>query len=170
MSWDISIINFSKDYKSIADIPDDEPPNPLGAQNEVHKAVLEFFPKTDWSDPTWGIFDSKYGSIEFNLGRDDPSTSLMLHVRTSNELVPLIVELCNKNNWSALDCSSGEFLESSEHPEQGLENWRNYLAQILGDYASQYAALRQPDVALECAFQHQGPGRPMMIPALGEVW
>jgi hypothetical protein len=132
MSWDVSIFNFSNDYKSIEDIPHNEQPNPLGAQNKVHEAILEFFPNTDWSDPSWGIFDSKYGSIEFNLGSDDPSTSLMLHVRASNELVPLIVGLCNKNHWSALDCSSGEILEYSEHTEQGLENWRNYLSQILG--------------------------------------
>ena len=112
MSWDVSIINFSKDYKSLEEITDDEQPLPLGAQRYVHEAILEFFPNTDWRDPAWGIFDSKYGSIEFNLGNDDPSSSLMLHVRASNEIVPAIVELCRKQNWTALDCSSGGFLSS----------------------------------------------------------
>lgn len=132
MSWDVSIINYAQQYKSVEEIPNDEPLLPLGARHRVHEAVLEFFPNTDWRDPAWGVFDSVYGSIEFSLGDDDPSTGLTLHVRASTELVPLIIQLCKKNNWAALDWSSGKFLDHAENPAQGLENWREYLDQILG--------------------------------------
>ncbi|MEX1120753.1 MAG: hypothetical protein WED82_01375 [Balneolales bacterium] len=132
MSWDVSIIKFSKTYSAVDEIPEDEQPLPLGSIDSVHEAVLEFFPTTDWTDPAWGIFDSKYGSIEFNLGNDDPATSMMLHVRASNEIVFPIVELCRKYNWAALDCTSGDILNSSETPEKGLVTWRKYLSHILG--------------------------------------
>lgn len=131
MSWDISVINFSKKYKSVDEIPADEEPLPLGTRTEMHEIISEFFPNTDWSDPAWGIFLSKFGSIEFSLGNENTSTSLMLHVRASNEIVPPIIELCNRNKWSALDCNSGELLEHSENPAKGLELWRAYLNQIL---------------------------------------
>lgn len=131
MSWDVSIIKFSNEYSSVNEIPEDEQPIPLGPRTEVHGTISELFPNTDWIDPAWGIFDSKFGSIEFNLGKEDPSTSLMLHVRASNEIIPPIKELCKKNKWSALDCSSGEFLERSENPSKGLESWRAYLNQVL---------------------------------------
>ena len=130
MSWDVSIINFSRDYNSIEEIPDDEQPLNLGSRVEVHKAVSEFFPGTNWCDASWGVFDCQFGSVEFNLGKDDPSDSLMLHVRASNEIVPLIVAMCKKQNWSGLDCSNGEILEKSQNPSSGIEGWRDLLEQV----------------------------------------
>ena len=133
MSWDVSIVNFSKEYKSVDEIPESEQPLPLGTRSEVHDCILEFFPNTDLRDPTWGLFSSKFGSIEFKIGKEDPSISLMLHVRASNEINPPIIELCKKNKWSAIDCRSGEFLEYSENPSKGLEDSRAYLNQVLNN-------------------------------------
>lgn len=133
MSWDVSIVKFSKSYNSIEEIPADEKPLDLGTKTFVQNAVLEFFPTTDRSDPSWGIFDSKFGSIEFNIGKENPTSSMMLHVRASEEIVEPIVMLCKKNNWSGLDCSTGDFLEKSECPTSGLSGWRKYLAQVLNE-------------------------------------
>ncbi len=130
MSWDVSIIKFSKTYTSLEEIPDDEKPIALGSQKSVHEAVSEYFPSTDWSDPSWGIFDSEFGSIEFNLGDDDPSSDMMLHARASNAVVPLILALCKGQDWLAVDCSTGEFLEFTEDPNAGIEGWRAYRDQM----------------------------------------
>ncbi|MDH5630057.1 MAG: hypothetical protein OEY96_07865 [Gammaproteobacteria bacterium] len=132
MSWDVSIINFSRDYSSTEEIPDNEQPLPLGRLADIHAAILEHFPDTDLRDPTWGTYDCKFGSIEFNIGTEDPVDSMMLHVRASNEIVPPIIEMCRRNNWSGLDCSNGEFLEKSNNPSSGIEVWRKYFNKVIG--------------------------------------
>ena len=78
MSWDVSIIKFSRSYASIEEISDDETPHPIGTQNHVHAAVARHVPGTDWNDNAWGIFESPHGSIDFNLGRDDSATIMMI--------------------------------------------------------------------------------------------
>lgn len=133
MSWDIVIINFSKNYKAMDEIPENEQPLDLGTRSFIHQTVLEFFPNTNWSDSSWGIFDSEFGSIGFNIGPDDPISDMMLHVRASNEIVIPIILMCKKHSWSAIDCGSGDFLEQLEDPTLGLERWRSYLSQILNN-------------------------------------
>jgi hypothetical protein len=131
MSWDVSIMKFSKPYTSVEAIPDDESPLPLGTVTEVHDSVTQFFPGTDWTDSAWGIFHSPFGSIEFNLGKRDPATGMMLHVRASSEIVVPIIAMCRGNGWHALDCGTGELLEQSEHPTVGLEAWTAYRNRVV---------------------------------------
>ena len=81
MSWDVSVQRFGKEYESIADIPDTERCVELGSQVKIREAISRFFPGVDWSDTTWGIFDSDDGSVEFNMGRKEPSTGFMMYIR-----------------------------------------------------------------------------------------
>ena len=134
MSWDVSIHKFSRQYTDISEIPKDEKPLPLGSLAYVHEQVLNHFPGTDWSDQAWGVWSSNVGSIEFNLGREDPADGLMLHVRASQEVVPAIVNLCCSCGWQGIDCSSGDFIEQSEKPESGLSAWRKYRDQIISGH------------------------------------
>jgi hypothetical protein len=130
MSWDITIQRFSKEYASIAEIPDNEQCVPLGSSAEVCAAINRFFPAVDWSDPAWGVFESDNGSVEFNMGTDEPNNGFMMHVRASNAIVPIIVAMCQFEHWQALDCSEGGFLEKSSEPTVGLENWTAYCNQV----------------------------------------
>ena len=130
MSWDISIQKFSRTYESFADIPDDEKGLPLGPRSQVHSAVMAVFPETNWSDPAWGVWDSKLGSIEFNVGKD-PAQSMMLHVRASTAVVPAIVQLCKDNGWQGLDCGSGDLIDQTECPEDGLVAWAAFRDQVV---------------------------------------
>lgn len=132
MSWDISIQRFSRPYSSVEEIPGDETCLPLGTRAEVQSAISSAFPGTDWADPSWGIYDSPAGSIEFNMRNDDPSTGFMLHVRASATVVPIIVNLCIRHHWQALDYSSGTFLEQSPDSASGLDAWAEYRDQIIG--------------------------------------
>jgi hypothetical protein len=131
MSWDISIFKFSRPYDDVGQIH--ESPRPLGARSDVHRAVLDIFPGTDWSDPAWRIWRCERGSIEFNLGNHEPADSMMLHVRAGEEVVPGIVALCLTNGWQGFDCSSGEFIECIDHPEEGLRAWQAYRDRVIGD-------------------------------------
>jgi hypothetical protein len=131
MSWDITVQRFSKEYSSIDEIPDDEQCVALGSSAEVRAAISRFFPAIDWSDPAWGVFESDNGSVEFNMGTDEPNGGFMMHVRVSNKVVPIIVAMCQSERWQALDCSEGSFLEKSSEPHAGLESWTAYRNQVV---------------------------------------
>ncbi len=133
MSWDIAIMKFTRPYASPDDIPDDEPGLSLGPRSEVHARVSAIFPGTDWRDPAWGVWVSGADSIEFNLGDDDPVGDLMLHVRASEAVVPLIVSLCLDNGWQGIDCSAGAFMERSLAPAQGLAMWTDHRDRVGGE-------------------------------------
>jgi len=133
MSWDVSVLMLSQNYDSVGDIPEDESAQILGTRTHVQLIISKHFPATNWGDPAWGIFDSKDGSIEFNIGNEETDCSgFMMHVRASERIVPGIIGMCLENNWQALDCSSGEFLEKAENPTAGLNSWQEYKDQILG--------------------------------------
>lgn len=133
MSWDVSIQRFSQRYSAIDAIPEDETCLPLGSRTQVQAAISRAFPGTDWTDPAWGTFDSPAGSIEFNLGNDEPNSGFMLHVRASEAAVPAIVDLCNRNHWQAIDCSNGAFLEQSPDPASGLQSWAKYRDDVVDE-------------------------------------
>ncbi len=132
MSWDISIMRFSRQYRTVAEIPDDERSQILGNRTSIQQRVSAVFPGTNWNDPAWGVWGGNTGSIEFNLGGDDPAESMMLHVRAGKEVVPLIVALCLSNGWQGLDCSSGDFIEQAGTPDRGLKEWSAYRDQVVG--------------------------------------
>jgi hypothetical protein len=83
MSWDVSVQRFSREYDSVEEIPEWERCLPIGSQAAVRAPISQFFPGADGSEPSWGTFESAIGSIEFNLGKDEPDTGFMVHVRAS---------------------------------------------------------------------------------------
>lgn len=132
MSWDVSLYKFSRNYATLDEIPDNEQPSALGTRGEVQAAIAAVFPGTDWKDPVWGIFESAIGSIEFNVGQEDPVRSITLHVRAQDEIVDGILELCSQEGWQAIDLTSSTFLERAASPASGLRKWRSYVARVLG--------------------------------------
>ena len=133
MSWDVSIFKFAKRHVTVEAIPKDERPLVMGSRAEVHSRVSQAFPGTDWTDPSWGDWDSEAGSIEFNLGKEEPADGMMLHVRAGSAVVPRIISMCIANGWQALDCSSGEFLEKSINTTASIEQWQTFRDQIVRD-------------------------------------
>lgn len=132
MSWDISICKFSRTYAAVEDIGDDERCFALGTRQEVHAAVSDVFGGTDWTDPTWGVYDAPFGSVEFNISDSDTVEGMMLHVRAGEQIVAPIVALCLRYGWQGFDISSGSFLEQSPVPASGLKSWiafRNHVLQ-----------------------------------------
>jgi hypothetical protein len=134
MSWDVSLYKFDRIYASLDDMPNDQRPLPMGTLEQVQQAISGVFANTDWSDPIWGIFHSAVGSIEFNIGKDDPVISVGLHVRASETIVGAILQLCSRQQWQAIDISNGSFLDQSKSPEEGLRQWQAYRDQIAGLY------------------------------------
>lgn len=133
MSWDVTVQRFCREYEFVAEIPDSEQCVALGSSAEVRAAINRFFPAVDWSDAAWGIFESDNGSVEFNMGKDEPNTGFMMHIRASSNVVPAIVAMCQAERWQALDCSEGVFLERTLEPADGLENWAAYRNKVMDE-------------------------------------
>lgn len=133
MSWDVTVQRFGKEYESVSEISDSESCVALGSSAEVRASIGRFFPEVDWTDMSWGLWESNYGSIEFNMGKDEPSTGFMMHIRASSEVVLTIVTMCRSEGWQALDCSDGVFLERVPNPDVGLQRWTDYRNQVVGD-------------------------------------
>jgi hypothetical protein len=132
MSWDISVQRFLRgEYGHLNEIPNDENFAPLGSRKEVQQVISTFFPGTDWSDPEWGRYRSREGSIEFNMGADDPTLSFTMHVRASSAISETIVAMCLEARWQALDYSTGEFLEKAVDSGRGARQWAQYRDQIV---------------------------------------
>ncbi|GAA4714320.1 hypothetical protein APR04_004125 [Promicromonospora umidemergens] len=123
MSWDISLFNAPPET-TIEEIPRDYEPLPIGSVAEVLSRLQAAFADLDLSDPTWGDLERSGWSIEFNIGSEDPVRSIMLHVRGGgDDVVQVVRETAHVLGCSALDCSSGEFIE-----EGGRDGWADFQA------------------------------------------
>jgi hypothetical protein len=119
VSWDVFIT------KERVPLGSDEPPNaaPLGSSDSVRAAVVRSLPETDWSDPAWGVLEGQGWSIEFNLGKDAPVMSFMLHVRGGGDPISAIARLCADNDWHALVLSAGDYIDLRAPSDAG---WRSF--------------------------------------------
>jgi hypothetical protein len=88
---------------------------------------------TVWSDPSWSHWsDPEVGSVEFNVGDEEPVGTVMLHVRAGDDAIMMINELCRSAGWQAIDCTAGVLLDQVEHPEHGLHRWQAYRDGVIG--------------------------------------
>lgn len=131
MSWDVMIFNTQgKNAQSVEQIQESDY-EPLGPAETVRQQISSLLPGIDWSDTTWGIYDVDGLSIEFNVGDDDPIANMMLHVRGGGDAIAAIVTFARPLGWSALDCSTGEFL-NLDHPSQaGWEGFQAYRDKVI---------------------------------------
>jgi len=130
MSWDVLLLNVPDNIKSQNDLPADFK-STLGITTDILSTLSAIAPEIDLHDPTWGVLEGDGFSIEFNIGRNNPIESIMLHVRGSNEAITTIERICKKTGWRALDTSTGNFIEFNQNPEKGLEQWRSYRNQVV---------------------------------------
>ena len=107
-----------------------DPMLPLGPRPDVIRRISEVFEGTDWSDPAWGQWRGREGSIEFNVGEDDDVESVMLHVRAADEVVARIVALVTAHGWRALDTTTTEFL-TAPSDIGGVSGWRAFRDRVL---------------------------------------
>ncbi|RLE23549.1 MAG: hypothetical protein DRJ65_11620 [Acidobacteria bacterium] len=128
----------------IADVPD-EGGQPLGSTGEVRRFLSEVLPDLDLSDPTWGILERSTYSIEFSIGKAEPCTSIMLHVRGLDDAIYPIQTLCTGYGWQALDFSDGELICFDSDPAKGLRAWREYRDRVAPGGPAKGVSLTTPD-------------------------
>ena len=131
MSWDVMIFNTQGKTPASMEEFDDSSCKPLGIAADVRERVLNYLPGIDWSDPTWGILEGDGFSIEFNVGSGDPVENMMLHVRGGGDAIATIIKFVRPMGWSALDCSTSEFLDLDNPSQSGWEEFQAFRDRVM---------------------------------------
>ena len=111
MSWDVMIFNTCGKAPPPLEQLQESDYEPLGPAEEVRQRIAVLLPGVDWTDITWGLYGGDGFSIEFNIGKNDLIENMMLHVRGGGDSISPIMTICQSNGWSALDCTTSEFLD-----------------------------------------------------------
>jgi hypothetical protein len=88
-------------------------------------------PGIDWSDTTWGTHEGNGFSIELNVGQGDPVTAMGLHVRGGGDAIAAIMSIVRPLGWSAVDCSTGEFLDLDNPSQVGWVAFQAFRDRII---------------------------------------
>lgn len=126
MSWDIFVQHLPASAIRVADVPDDFTPLPLGSRADVIAALAGLFPMLDASDPEWLRIETPRWTIEIGLAAADPVTSIALHVRGDESVIPAISALIDRLGARAIDSWTGEFFDPATAAES-LRRWRAYI-------------------------------------------
>lgn len=133
MSWDIIAQDFP-DVSKVDDIPDDFQPKPIGLRADIISKITNIFPTADFRDPSWGLIETKDGSIEVNIGEQEECDNFMLHVRGGPSAFPAVSSILQAVGVRAIDCQTGDFFDSSAS-ESSFASWRDYRDKVVNEYA-----------------------------------
>jgi hypothetical protein len=121
------------DAATTDDLPADFDPGVIGPLPAVLAELRDRLPGVGLSDPTWGALEGETWAIELNIGRDDPVTSIMLHVRGDGDgAIPAIMEIAGILGCRALDMASDTFLSEGDTDAAGWRAFQEYRDRVLG--------------------------------------
>jgi ArsR family metal-binding transcriptional regulator len=126
MSKTIVIMDTPDNAKSIEQIGD-ENHYFLGAFGEVITALRQVFPEADFSDPTKIIANTDKGIVTVEISKHTPVQSFMLHLE-KDEAVELVLKLCKRTKWRALDTDTGQFIDQQDktNKDTGIINRKSW--------------------------------------------
>lgn len=131
MSWDVSLLRFARRYDTLEEVEEHAEMLSLGDIEHIQQAAQAAFGNVWWEpDQRWGCWDNGVDSVEFNLGRDEPTTYLSLHVRATDAVIPGILDFADRLSAQVIDVDAGSFL-TAEQAASGLAAWRRYRDQVL---------------------------------------
>jgi hypothetical protein len=132
MSWDVMVFNYHgnppADMDEMAEARD---PDPLGKASAVRKAISKHLEGVDWTDPAWGIYLGEGFSLEFNMGKEDPVETIMLHVRGGGNAIAAMLRFAVPNDWSLFDISTSEFIDPENPSQEGWEGFQEYRNKVV---------------------------------------
>ncbi|HVX83207.1 MAG TPA: hypothetical protein VH253_00165 [Phycisphaerae bacterium] len=133
MSWDIFVQDLPRDAATVADIPHDFRPTPLGPRSHIIEKICEVVPTADFSNPAWGIIEGGDWSIEVNLGEAKECKSFAFHVRGADEAVGAVASILDHLGLRALDSQTGEFFMPGSMALASFQKWRAYRDRAVHD-------------------------------------
>jgi hypothetical protein len=129
-SWDLLAGKFPVEMTSPeeagADLPDILPRATL-----IHR-IQEVVPWADFSDQSRGRIDSVGGTMEVDIGEDDPVSSVMFHVHAGDEAVAAMAAILDHLGLRAIDTETGEFFDPHSAGATP-EDWRAYRDHVIAE-------------------------------------
>lgn len=129
MSWDLFIQDWG-DFGVLDDIPDDFMPQSIGKRSEVISKIINTEPTVNFSNPSLGILENEYFSIEFSMGEEEELHSFAMHVHGNELAVPCIGNILSELQLKAADGSTSNFFDT-EQAKTEMAKWIAYRNQIL---------------------------------------
>jgi hypothetical protein len=136
MSWDVFVQDFPSHAKTVAEIPDDFQPAPIGRRSDLIRKILQVVPTADFSNPAWGLIDGGDWSMEVNMGGEEDCDGFALHVRGGDVAVGVVAAILEKLGLRALNSQTGEFFVAGAGSVASFQKWRAYRDQVVGESKS----------------------------------
>ena len=124
MSWDVFVQDFP-DVGTLEEMPDDFEPKTIGKRQDVINKIKEVVPFADFSDPSWGVIDTEFFSIELNMGDEEDISSFAFHVRGGSGGGACVAQILKHLGLNAVDSATGDFFDF-DNPEYGFKKWKKY--------------------------------------------
>jgi hypothetical protein len=132
VSFDVFVQDLPPGARTVADIPDNFAPRPIGRRTDIVAGILRAAPAADFTEPTWGHIAGPGYSIELNIGPEEVLESFAFHVRGGQEALFIVADILRELGLRALapGTASGFF----EHSELGpaYAQWQAYRQQVVG--------------------------------------
>lgn len=129
MSWDLYVQDWG-DFDSLEQIPDDFEPKPIGNRSELIDKIKAAEPTVDFTNPSWGLLENEFFSIEFNMGDSELSDGFVMHVQGSELAIPCIGNILDSINLKATDGSTPDFFDVVKS-KKDMKKWVTYKNSIL---------------------------------------
>jgi len=131
MSWNVMIFNTRGRKPPPIEEFQESDFEPVGTFASVRQQLDRLLPGIDWSDPTWGIYRGDGFSISFNVGPEDPIDTIGLRIVGGGDALAAIVAFARPLGWSALDYSTGQFLDLEDPSRAGWEGFQAYRDRVI---------------------------------------
>jgi hypothetical protein len=130
MSWDLVVFAAGTpkavDADGLASFEPGWTPFPLGSLTEIQRQVTAALPQSQWLEDRWGQYQDADCSMEFNLGSEDPVTSLMIHAR--GFAIHAVLHLIAVSGWVALDTTTGTWMDDKSSAGAGAQQVDAFLS------------------------------------------
>jgi len=132
MSWDIFVQDLPRDAATVADIPHDFKPAPIGKRADIIETIRDVVPSADFSDPSWGQIEGEDWSIEVNIGKNETCNGFALHVRGGDAAAAVVAAILDHLKLRALDAQTGEFFVAGPEALASFRQWRAFRDRVIG--------------------------------------
>ena len=116
MSWEMLMIRTKTNSESIYDIKSENiiPFTQTEIADEIKKIAAELDAEYDCDDLSWPFLGGGTGSdrwvVEFGVGEDEETESVMLRIRGSEKLKAVLTALIADLNTRIIDGPTGDFI------------------------------------------------------------
>jgi hypothetical protein len=132
VSFDVFVQDLPPDARTVADIPDDFAPKPIGRRVDIVAGIIRAAPAADFADPTWGVIDGPGFSIEVNIGPEEVLDSFAFHVRGGEEALFVVADILRELRMRAIAPGTvSGFFEAAELGP-AYSRWQAYRRQVVG--------------------------------------